>query len=346
MKEKKWRLRSIIFSEFIMERCSISIRDVEYKIFSLTNENTQNGSSVPINYFYCDISTPIPNIPDIYEAYTFLSVKLNYLLDRISYVSYGKVQIKEILSITKHTISSNEEFEIAIPQSLIQRKSISITGEMLELKNENDTDYLKRIEQLFRIAMNSDSQQEKFLTLYVILEEIARTECTETIKNTCNNCNWQHDTGRKKTNNFIKDILKHYDLSKDQINKADRLRNKIAHGGSNINREFYRDLNLLCSHLEEICISEIEKRSNIIIRNRLNAHITDIPIFRHECRCNTDGTIELINSDHKIPARFVKLFTDTESLFENSQAMVGSPLDNEGRPIINPFSWPEIERAT
>ncbi len=170
-----------------------------------------------------------------------------------------------------------------------------------------------------------------------MLEEIARDESSEFIVSTCTHCKHEVNTGRKATNKFIKDLLRKYDIDKMLIKKAPNIRNKIAHGGAEKDKSFYSDVAKINSHLEEVCLLELEARLNVDIINRLNAHIVDIPMVKHVCVCNSEGSFDLIHSAQTIPARFVKLRHSSESAFKDQRALIGMPLDKKGRPIINPF---------
>ena len=104
-----------------------------------------------------------------------------------------------------------------------------------------------------------------------------------------------------------------------------------------------KDIREVGSHLEEVCLIELENRLPVEIINRLNAHIIDVPIAKHRCICNHDA-FDLISTNQTISARFVKLKTNNEKGFKDQSTQIGMPLDKDGRPFIDPFSWPEIEK--
>ena len=334
-------MRSIIESEVEIEPGKISTQGIEFNIYEITGENMHDGEGIPNTVRYCDVVLS-GEVKDIFEAFAILYDKLNTLLDRISVVSYGKSFMRDILSVVPASIKPNETFEIAIPQFIIDRKTKNIPMSCLGLSSEVDKNS-QRLERLMRLGLNSTSEEEKYINYYSLLEEIARSDSDDYIINICANCNHKVNTGRKATNNFIKSVLKNHSVDTKLANKVFEIRNKIAHGGAIKDKEFYSIISLLNSHLEEICLLELERRLGITIINRLNVHVVDIPVITHTCICNEDGTFGLIDSKQRIPARFVKLPHELNSIYQNTSAAIGLPLDKEKKtPIINPFSWPEV----
>ena len=335
-----WRLRTRIQSEVIIEPGELEEAPVIFRVFEFNDQNAVNGSSTPSNLRYCDVFWN--DEKDIFEAFAHLENGLNKFLDRISLVSYGKSARHSILSIAPESVKPDEKFDIAFPQWSTNRKTINIRLPDLKYSSEITSEQ-QRWERLLRLGLNAISGEEKYINYYSLLEEIARYESTEFIVNKCRNCKHEETTGRKATNNYIKNLLNKYDIDEDLINKASSIRNKIAHGGAEKNKTFYADVAKLNSHLEEVCLLELEERLNIYIRNRLNAHIVDIPMVKHTCVCNLDNSFDLINTTQTIPARFVKLKHSLNSAFEDQEAYIGMPLDCQQKPFIDPFSWPDIE---
>jgi len=335
-----WRLRVTIESEVIIDIGNFKDPHVIFRIFEINDKNTKDGNLAPPNLRYCDILLQ-DDVGDIFEAYAFLYDKLNSFLDRLSLVSYGKSAIHSVLSIAPKSVSPNEEFEIAFPQYKTDRKTISIN--LSDLKYDNEiTPEQQRWERLLRLGLNANSEEEKCISYYSLLEEIARNESSEFIVNTCKNCQHEVKTGRKATNNFIMALMKKYCIDKELIKKAPGIRNKIAHGGSKKDKSFYSDVAKINSHLEEVCLLELESRLKVDIINRLSAHIIDIPMVKHMCKCDSENSFELMETTQVIPARFVKLKHSSESAFSDQTALIGMPLDSQGKPIINAFSWPDI----
>lgn len=335
-----WRLRAIIETEVELIPEIAETNGEKYRIFEINDKNTKGGNSVPPNIRYCDVIGS-GSTSDIVEAYSSLYDKLNKFLDRISLVSYGKAVYRTILSVTPVSVRHNESFEIAIPQFMLKRETKKVGLNSLNL-GEMVGDNLLRFQRLLRLGLNSNSEEEKYISFFSLLEEIARAESTEYIENECPKCQHKVDTGRKKTNNYILAMLKGQGVEKKLTGKAVDIRNKIAHGGAVKNKEFYSTLSLLNSHIEEVCLLELEKRLDITINNRLNVHITEVPVVTHKCTCKTDGTFELVETNQRIPARFVKLKHDDDEIYKNTKALVGLPLDSEQRPFIDPMSWPEV----
>ncbi len=335
-----WRLRTIIESEVIIELGESKDSHVTFRIFEVNDQNTKNGSLTSPRLRYCDALLS-DDVKDIFEAFALLHNKLNCFLDRLSLVSYGKSGINNILSIAPESVKPNEEFEIAFPQITINRKTINI--KLSDLKYDIEvTPEQQRWERLLRLGLNATSEEEKYISYYSLLEEIARNESNESIVTTCTNCQHKVDTGRKATNNFIRDLMEKHGIDKKLIKKAPKIRNKIAHGGAEKSKLFYLDVATINSHLEEVCLLELEGRLNVDVINRLHAHIVDIPMVKHICLCNSEGSFDLIQSMLTIPARFVKLTHSSESAFKDQRAMAGIPLDEQGKPFINSFSWPDI----
>lgn len=338
-----WRLRTVLQFEVFVSIGKIESSEAIFKIFPINNTNTDNAQDIPETVRYCDALLK-QKVDDIYEAFALLYNELNNFLDRITLVSYGSGTIVQIFSICPASISPGHEFDIAIPQFSTQRKTKAVLLESLNLKSEF-TPEQQRWTRLLRNGLNSSSEEEKFINYFSLLEEIARQESEDYIITKCTNpeCLKEVNTGRKATNNFIKGVLQNHNLDKALIKKAPELRNKIAHGGAKKDKEYLGDVRKVGSHLEEICLIELENRLPVEIINRLNAHIIDVPIVKHRCICNGES-FDLIRSTQTIPGRFVKLKTSNENGFENQSTRIGMPLDKDGRPFIDPFSWPEIEK--
>lgn len=253
-----WRLRTIIESEVIIEPGESVSPDVIFRIFEINEENTENGSSVPANFRYCD-ALLFDSVKEIFEAFALLYNELHCFLDRISLASYGKSSIKSILSIAPEIVKPNEEFDIAFPQFTTNRKTINLKLVDLKYNIELESEQQRWI-RLLRLGLNAISEEEKYINNYSLLEEIARVESSDFIINTCANCKHEVNTGRKATNNFIKELMKKHGVDKKLIKKAPNIRNKIAHGGANKDKLYFSNVAELNSYLEEICLLELENR--------------------------------------------------------------------------------------
>ncbi len=331
-----WRLRVIIESEAILDIGEINSNDVLIKVFKIVDNNNLD---IDKRFRHLDFFL-LKEENDIYSAYTFLYETLNEFLDRFSTVSYGKTFIREVISITKDKVNYGEVFELALPQFSIGRELSSINLNDLKF-NKDIEDNQKRWERLFRLGLNSNSPEEKYISYYSLLEEMAKFYSKEKILNECPKCKKKTDTGRIATNKYIKNLLIAYNVDKKLEGKASLIRNKIAHGGGTKSKQFYADLMHLNSYFEEICILELEKKLEIDILNRLNVHISDIPIVTHQGVYAKDGLVDLISSNIKIPARHVHLKSETISI-ENQTTRIGFPLDDKSRPIISPFAFPDL----
>ena len=331
-----WRLRVIIESEAILDLGEIKSNDVLIKVFKMVDENNLD---IDKRFRHLDFFL-LKKENDIYSAYTFLYETLNEFLDRFSTISYGKTIIKEIISITKAKVDYGEIFELAFPQFRIRRKLSSINLNDLKFDKSIENNQ-KRWERLFRLGLNSNSPEEKYISYYSLLEEMAKFYSKEKILNECPKCKKKTDTGRIATNKYIKNLMINYNVDKKLQEKASLIRNKIAHGGGTKSKQFYADLMHLNSYFEEICLSELEKKLELDILNRLNVHISDIPIVLHKGVYAKDGLVDLISSKIKIPARHVHLKSETISV-ENQTTEIGFPLDDNNRPIINPFAFPDL----
>ena len=81
-----WRLRAIIETEVELIPGIIEVQGDKYRIFEISNENTEGGDSFSQNIRYCDV-VGSDNTADIVEAFSSLYDKLNIFLDRVSLVS-------------------------------------------------------------------------------------------------------------------------------------------------------------------------------------------------------------------------------------------------------------------
>lgn len=337
-----YRLRTIIYSEIILSLGNTENETVKFNIRPIESQNSSDSKLNIDKYRHCDVISKI-DIPDIDEAFVLLYNELNNFLDRFSMISYGIVKNYKIISISPETVKPGEEFVLALPQYTTSRKTLAISLDELNLNIKIKPEQ-ERWLRLLRNGLNSFSEEEKYINYYSLLEEIARVECTEYIITKCNNpnCLKEVNTGRKATNNFIMKILQEHEIDFKLIKLAPELRNKIAHGGANKNKIYQNNVRIVGSHLEEICLLELEKRLPLKIKNRFNAHITDVPFFKHQCKCTLDKKFQLIRSSHTIPSRFVQLKHEDPSVFEGQNVEIGVPLDSNERPIIDPFVWPDI----
>ena len=333
-----WRMRTIIWSEVNITPSEVKHGNVEFRVFEINEENTEGGNCISASHRYCDAFLADENIT-IDEAFSLLYDRLQGLLDRLSLISYGQSYLKTILSICPATVSVGQEFQIAIPQYRLERKTVPASLD-LTLPLANLSDASERWIRLLRFGLNSASEEDRYISYYSLLEEVARAEGTEKIATICINCNFKTDTGRPATQNFIKDILLSHNIDEELTKQAPKYRNKIAHGGALKNREFYRNLAKLNSHLEEVCLIELEKRLYAPILNRINAHIIDIPVVIHTAFCDQDGSFELIQTTQTVPTRFIRL-SGLGSDLANQSVLVGMPLGQSGEPLVDPYSWPE-----
>ncbi len=335
-----WRLRTLIRSEIVIETGEFSTPQVEFKIFDVNKQNTENGENFPPTIRYCDVYL-LDTQEDIFEAFAFLYDEVNNFLDRVSFTSYGWANILQILSIAPNKVAPNEEFDMALPQVDIYRKTINLN--LINTKNEININFAQqRWLRLLRLGLNAYSEEEKFISYYSLLEEIAREESNEFILNICKKCGTQVNTGRKATNNFIKDLMKKHGMKQELVDKAPEIRNKIAHGGAKKDKLYLSYVREINSHMEEICLLELESRLKINVINRLNAHITDVPMVKHRCVYIENGSFNFIRTTQNIPARFVELKHEIKSLSENQFVEIGIPLDKNRAPIISPFALPEV----
>lgn len=331
-----WRLRVIIESEAVIELGEINFDNVLIKVKKIVDENQNN---VDNRFRHCDLLL-LTQEKDINSAYAYLHEILNTFLDRLSVISYSKSSVKEIISITKNEVTYGEEFELALPQFMIERDVSSVTLSDLNLDNRIEKKQ-KKWERLFRLGLNTESHEEKYISYYSLLEEMAQFYSDEKVITQCTKCKKKTNTGRTATANFILNLFDDYNVDTKIKEKANLTRNKIAHGGGTKNKQFYADIMHLNSYLEEICILELEKRLGLNVLNRLNVHITDIPIVTHVGVYAKDGLVDLISSNQRIPARFINLKNNLIN-DNNQSSRVGIPLDNNGNPIIDPFAFPDL----
>jgi hypothetical protein len=334
-----WRLRTVIQTEVIIEPDTIENSNCIFRLFEMNESNTLDCNSIPKNIRYLDIIYK-NKTENIFDAFAILYEELNVFIDRIALITYGQTLYTNILSIGPNRVVVNETFEIAFPHFSKIRKTKNLNINSLRIEDELTFEN-QRLLRLFRNGINTNSTEEKFINYYTALEEIARIESDEMIINTCGECGNKVNTGRKATNNFIKSILTSHAVEPKVIKMAGELRNKIAHGGAKKNIQFLADLQLATSYFEEVTILEIERITGIKITNRLNAHIVDIPIVKHECILRLDKVFDVISSSLTIPVRFVNLKSIDN--IDDQSVQVGLPTDPNGRPFIDPFAWPEID---
>lgn len=333
-----WRLRSEIYTEVVIEPEKIENANIIIKVSTFSDLLSENGNSIPANFRLCDIYLKNEE-NDLLEAFSILYNELNCFIDRLSFVSYCQASLQNIISISPDIVKLGEIFEIAVPQANQIRKTNNILLSKLNYDKPLNPQY-RRLERLMRLGLNSFSEEEKYLSYYSLLEEIANNESTEYIETTCNKCGHVTSTGRKKTGNFIKNLLEQHGLDSKMRKEAESIRNKIAHGGAEKNKEYFSNVVKISSHLEEICLIEIESRFEIDIVNRLSNHIIDIPMFKHSCMALSNHDFEFISSTLTVNSRFVKLKHSDEAKFENQSSSVGVSYNQ--RPNLSEIAFPDI----
>lgn len=335
-----WRLRAEIYTESIVIQSKIENDSFIIRVTEFTDENSNKGSYAPANYRLLDIFL-VKEEKDILEAFAVLYNEMNCFIDRLSYVSYGNAYVYKLISITPNLVEFGDFFELAVPRANLMRKTKNIRLSDLNF-NKSVSIENRRWERLLRIGINSKSEEEKYISYYSLLEEIARLECKENIVTTCKKCEHENDTGRKKTGDFILKILENHGLDKKTRKEASKIRHKIAHGGKEKNKEYFANVSRIGSHLEEICLIELEKRIGIDIINRLKTHITDIPILKHTCVCIcvTDKDFDFVKSQLIFETRFVKLKHSDESKFQGQSLEAG--ISFKERPHLSNLAYPLV----
>jgi hypothetical protein len=212
------------------------------------------------------------------------------MIDRISLIGYCEARILGLISVCKEQVAPEEDFAIIQMNYFKERWVNNIKPEQLLFQtSEKNERYLR----LLRDALNTPSLEEKLLRYFSLIEQIAQDESSETIKQTCGECGHEIDTGMKKTNAFIREVLTKYGISKKDVNTITTYRGKIAHGGGRRSQQYFLDIEMFAIKMESPAFRETLERIRVEVNNGENIHAPGFPISKPVYRFNSNRDLYL-----------------------------------------------------
>ncbi|MFV8353005.1 hypothetical protein [Flavobacterium sp. XS2P14] len=301
--KKNWRIKYIIETEAVLQ-----LGTINFKNSTVVNVLDCNYFGLNENSRVIEIILKSEVANTIEDAYITGLDTIEELLDRFCLISYSKAVIRTLLSVTKEKVKPNEEFYLIQNIFTITRDLNTVNlDELMFETSETNQKYIR----LLRFGINSNSSEDKLLKHFSLIEQIAENESTETIKVKCQNCGNDTDTGRKKTNKFIGDVLLKYNINEKETKKITSYRGKIAHGGGKRNQDYFLDVDIFSAKLEAPVFTEITERLNTKLKNGKNAHLPGYPLNKFLYKYDNDGKLIFIRSEWKSQGLFSILDKDT-----------------------------------
>lgn len=336
---KMLRARIAVSSEAIIETGEFKIDNVLYKVHKANTFFVPSAQiQITDNNRIIDIVFPVSE-QTIGESFLYSLELIDQLFDRISYIGYSRVLLEHYYSLCPLTANLGDQFEILVPQYTrgVQHDEISLKSiSNIQLTKDN-----RNAIRLLRLALNSESSEERFISLYSALEWIAQKSTKKTIINECGECGHKKDTGRKATKNYIVSMVNKYGKTKEDVDEYSILRQKIAHGSGTRNRIFAEKVTSGAACLEVVLIQEIDVMLNTTQANGSNVLTSSVPYFIHKCLHDNDESFSLIESNWVAPIKF----TQIDSRTNKGSMYFGAPLGNNQKPHIENFAWPNYKNT-
>ena len=277
-----WRARYIINTEAILALGNTQFKEATINILAPPFEGV--GEQTRLVEILLDLNL----FPTVEDAYVRAMDIVEELLDRFCLVSYSQAYIHAFVSVCKEKVKVEEEFEIVQMLYFKNRSLNEVSLQSLIFSvGEKEEAYIR----LLRLGITSQSQEQKLLKYFSLLEQIATSESTENITKTCSKCGDTVDTGVKKTNNFIAGTLSKYKIDKKECQAITSYRGKIAHGGGRRNQEYFLDVDIFSARIEGPTFKEILNRTGINVENGVNVHLPGYPLNKNTFRFEKDGSL-------------------------------------------------------
>lgn len=326
---ENWIAKYIIKSEAILNIGNITIEKCTYKIFSL--KEMPFFDSIQNDEHYRLIELTFENNKDSIEnAYIRGQDYIDEFIDRFSFISYSFALQVQCISVSKEFVKVNEKFDVIFTHYFKNRRLNSINPEKLSFKID---ELQKRYIRLLRSAILALSYEEKLLRYFTVLDQIAIEESEETIKNVCKKCGNENDTGNKKTNKYISEILMKFGFSSTDLNKITAYRGKIAHGGGKRDQDYYLDVNKYAIMLEgPVYNLVIERIKEAKIQNDCNPQIPGYPFLK--------STFKFLNNGRQIESLGWDFNSKAAGSFINAEKkndmFIGVKCNNKNETVIPP----------
>ena len=311
---ENWIAKYLINTEAILNLGETTINDCTYRSISIKGLNYFGNIEDVDNFRLIEIIFKKEESDTIEDAYVKGQDYIDEFIDRFCFISFSGAFQVQCISVSKEYVKLNEEFEIIYTHCYKQRtlNNIDIVKINFQLDEKQ-----KRYLRLLKSSILATNYEEKLLNIFTVLEQIAIEESEETIKNTCAKCGNENDTGNKKTNNYIKQLLEKFEFTSNDVKKITGYRGKIAHGGGRRNQAYYLDINNYAIMLEgPVYNLVIDRIKDVKIQNDCNPHIFGYPFIKTKFR--------YINKELKLENTYWEYSAKTKSsVINNSEKQSG-----------------------
>lgn len=339
----KWRIRSVIHTEADIEDMQFQRSDTTVRLVHIID---QEGRPQP-NFKTLDVMVDKAKYEEPGDAYYYLKDQTSQVLDYLSFVTYSGFVVQEELGICVDAAKFGDEYKVFVHLAQIGRdiKKIRLVDLQIDkiTENEQHIHWLS----LMRTAYISITEFEKFFYYYSLLESIAKSKVSETIKEEikCALCDesYQKDTGRKPTNGYIKQALKEVGASSKQVKYARELRGKYAHGDGKRD-SFLKSKTLeVLPFLEEACLVQMAGITNLDIYNCINVKIAGFPLTWAKFKQSNGPRADFIGASSQFPAKFINLSETDIGHNNNVSVRVGvATTENNQMPLISANALPHF----
>lgn len=335
---ENWIAKYLINTEALLQIGETKVGECIYKVASINGLNFFGHIETIDNFRLIEIIFEKKETDSIEDAYIKGQDFIDEFIDRFCFISYSSAIVNQCVSVSKESVKLNEEFEIIYVHYFKQRKLNNIDLNKIDFQlNDQQKRYLR----LLRSGILATNFEEKLLNFFTVLEQIALEESKETIKNTCSNCGNENDTGNKKTNNYIKQILEKFSFTSSDVKKITEYRGKIAHGGGKRNQKYYLDVNKYAIQLEgPVYNLVLERISESKIQNDCNPHILGYPFMK--------AKFKFINKEFELEFGGWKFTAEMQpSVIDNAEKKSGLSVgvhlnENNQLPLPQRFELPTL----
>jgi hypothetical protein len=334
---ENWSAKYLIYTEALLNIGEIKVNECIYRIISISGISFFGQIESNPNFRILEVIFEKKETDTIEDAYIKGLDYLDEFIDRFFFISFSSAFPTQCISVSKECVDLNEVFEIFYIHYYRDRVLNNIDVDKINfLLDEKQKRYLR----LLRSGLLDDDYEKKLLNLFTVLEQIAFEESKETIKNTCLKCDHIHDTGRKQTNNQIKQFLTKFGFTKKDIEKIIGYRGKIAHGGGTRDQTYYLDINKYAIQLEAPVYNlVIERIKEANIQNDCKPHIHGYPFVKTTFKYIEKEKLEYGSTYSSTQLSFSTINTERKS----GRSGVGFELDENNRPKSpQPFALPRL----
>lgn len=313
-----WRARFALRTEAVLTLGNVLFKKIPISILPAPIDGA--GENQRLVEILLDPNT----CPTIEDAYVLALDTIEELMDRFCLVSYSQATYS-LISVCKEKVNVEEEFDVIQFNYFKERTLNNISPESLTFDaGEIEEGYMR----LLRLGLIAESQEQKLLKYFSLLEQVATNESKENIIKKCDKCGESVDTGMKKTNHFITDMLGKYNIEKKECESIKSYRGRIAHGGGRRSQDYFLQVDTFSARIEGPTFKEILNRTGRTPDNGVNVHMPGYPINKNTFRFEKDGSLTGIGGVWKSRG----LFSIIEGA-QNNSARFGVPTEPGNKPL-------------